>query len=864
MGTLFRSEEMALCQLFIQPEASYTSVATLGEAGVVQFRDLNAGVNSFQRKFVSEVRRCDEMERKLRYIEVEVSKDRIFVPESNVCPPAPNAREITQLESHLERTESEILELSHNAVNLKSNYLELTELKYVLEKAHAFFQESFCLKQQEGASGSGNNDSLTKALISDESQQQSSRGRLGFVAGVVPRERVPAFERMLWRISRGNVFLRQAELEEPLEDPATGNEIYKTVFVAFFQGEQLKHRVKKVCSGFHASFYQCPSSHTQRQELLKGIKTRLADLNLVLNQTRDHKQTVLRSVAEKLHGWTVQVRKMKAIYHTLNLFNMDVTKKCLIGECWVPVNDLTFIRKTLLDGSKAVGSSIPSFLNVIETNENPPTFHRTNKFTEGFQNLIDSYGIACYREVNPALYTIITFPFLFAVMFGDAGHGAILAIFGGIMIYFEQMFLKKKSNNEIWNIFFGGRYIIFLMGLFSIYTGIIYNDFFSKAVNAFGSSWFSNYNESTILSNSDITLDPVYQYKQYPYPIGVDPVWQISSNKIVFFNSFKMKLSIIFGVVHMIFGVMLSVINHIHFKRKMSIILEFLPQLILLILLFFYMVMLMFMKWTLYGPQNPLKTSPRCAPSILIMFINMMLFKNNEPFPGCDEYMYDNQEFIQRLIVFFSFLCIPVMLFGKPIYLIYFANKPTKRHFSSNGEAHQGIELQESRNMDVETDVVTAETQETLETLMAQTETEQDVQPVEEHEEPSEIFIHQVIHTIEYVLSTVSHTASYLRLWALSLAHAQLSDVLWGMVLKIGLQRESHVGALVLFIMFALWAVFTVAILVMMEGLSAFLHTLRLHWVEFMSKFYTGTGYAFQPFSFKHILESEEYTCNEE
>lgn len=45
------------------------------------------------------------------------------------------------------------------------------------------------------------------------------------------------------------------------------------------------------------------------------------------------------------------VRKMKAIYHTMNLFNMDVSKKCLIGECWVPVADLRIVQTCLTEGS---------------------------------------------------------------------------------------------------------------------------------------------------------------------------------------------------------------------------------------------------------------------------------------------------------------------------------------------------------------------------------------------------------------------------------------------------------------------------------------------------------------------------------
>ncbi|KAK7080088.1 Unc-32p [Halocaridina rubra] len=828
MGSIFRSEAMSLCQLFLSSEAAYNCVSEIGEVGLVQFRDLNPDVNAFQRKFVHEVRRCDEMERKLRYLEKQMNKDQLTIIDTGENPEAPQPREMIDLEATFEKLENEMKEVNANAETLKKNSLELTELLHVLKITQLFFNEN----------DSEPSSSITQNLIPAE--EGKGPVQLGFVAGVILRERMPMFERMLWRVCRGNVFVRQVQIEEPLEDPVTGDEVYKTVFIIFFQGEQLKTKVKKICEGCRATMYPCPESHAERTEMAQGVKGRLDDLRTVLSQTTDHRRRVLEAAAKHMRTWFIKVRKIKAIYHTLNMLNLDVTNKCLIAECWIPTNDLGLIQNALRKGTEKSGSSVQPILNCMDTTLMPPTFHRTNKFTSGFQTLIDSYGIASYREVNPALYTTTTFPFLFAVMFGDAGHGLIMLLFSAWMVIREKALIAAKMKGEIWNIFFGGRYIILLMSMFSIYTGIIYNDIFSKSFNIFGSAWhIGNSTEATPESLEhweSLTLDPKYRdiYEGIPYPVGFDPMWQISLNKINFQNSYKMKISIIIGVFHMIFGIMVSLLNHTFFMKTISIVCEFIPQMIFLLSLFGWLCIMVFIKWISYGcgEEFDIVHDSSCAPSVLITFINMVLMKKDklDPESKCKVFMFDGQFNFQFILLISAVICVPIMLVPKPFFM--------RRQHNMKMNAQRVQPVTEGGESSA-------------------------VLPVEEGEheefEFSEVFIEQAIHTIEFVLGSVSHTASYLRLWALSLAHGQLSEVLWNMVMAIGLKQSNViVGSIMLYLIFAAWAALTVSILVLMEGLSAFLHTLRLHWVEFQSKFYKGEGYAFTPLTFKHIVNDDE------
>ena len=149
-----------------------------------------------------------------------------------------------------------------------------------------------------------------------------------------------------------------------------------------------------------------------------------------------------------------------------------------------------------------------SSIKVIEADgAEPPTYFKSNEFKAMFQLIVDTYGVPTYKEVNPGLFVIVGFPFLFGVMFGDIGHGSILFLFGLYLLIFKDKILADKTSMLRGVV--PARYLVTFMGFFALYCGLIYNDFLSISMDFFGSCYPVN--------DVDIT---VYPKKDCVYPFG--------------------------------------------------------------------------------------------------------------------------------------------------------------------------------------------------------------------------------------------------------------------------------------------------------------------------------------------------------
>ncbi|OAY52465.1 V-type proton ATPase subunit a3 [Manihot esculenta] len=804
---LFRSEAMQLVQLIIPIESAHLTVSYLGDLGLLQFKDLNAEKSPFQRTYAAQIKKCGEMARKLRFFKEQMEKAGV----------SPSSKPLTQtdidmdgLELKLGELESELVEMNANNDKLQRAYNELIEYKLVLLKAGEFFSSalsSATAQQRELESRQVGEESLDTPLLADQeiSTDSSKQVKLGFLSGLVPKEKSLAFERIIFRATRGNVFIRQAAVEEPVKDPVSGEKTEKNVFVVFYSGERAKTKILKICEAFGANRYPFTEDFGKQHQMIDEVSGRVSELKTTIDAGLAHRSNLLHTIGDQFVQWNSLVRKEKSIYHTLNMLSLDVTKKCLVAEGWSPVFGSKQIQEALQRAAFDSNSQVGAIFQVLHTRESPPTYFRTNKFTTAFQEIVDAYGVAKYQEANPGVYTIVTFPFLFAVMFGDWGHGICLLLATLVFIIREKK-LSGQKLGDITEMTFGGRYVILMMALFSIYTGLIYNEFFSVPFALFGRSAYA----CRDLSCRDATTEGLIKVGP-AYPFGVDPVWHGTRSELPFLNSLKMKMSILLGVAQMNLGIILSYFNAVYFRNGLNIWFQFIPQMIFLNSLFGYLSLLIIVKW--------------CTGSQADLY-HVMIYMFLSPTDELGEnQLFVGQKIVQQVLLLLALVSVPWMLLPKPFLL-------KKQH----QDRHQGQSY--------------APLQSTEESL--QVEVNHDAH---EEFEFSEVFVHQLIHTIEFVLGAVSNTASYLRLWALSLAHSELSSVFYEKVLLLA-WGFNNIAILIVGIIVFIFA--TVGVLLVMETLSAFLHALRLHWVEFQNKFYEGDGYKFYPFSFALLSDEDE------
>jgi V-type H+-transporting ATPase subunit a len=275
-------------------------------------------------------------------------------------------------------------------------------------------------------------------------------------------------------------------------------------------------------------------------------------------------------------------------------------------------------------------------------------------------------------------------------------------------------------------------------------------------------------------------------------------------------------MSILLGVSQMNLGIMMSYFNAKFFRNSVNVWCQFVPQLLFLNSLFGYLSMLIIIKWCTGSKADLYHV-------MIYMFLSPMDdMGENELFP--------HQKYVQQVLLVTALVAVPWMLIPKPFLLKW---EHEKRH-----QGHQYTPLEGAD-----------------ESVVAELGVHHEESNHHEEFEFSEIFVHQLIHTIEFVLGAVSNTASYLRLWALSLAHSELSTVFYDKVLLLTL---GYNNVIILAIGVVIFIFATVGVLLVMETLSAFLHALRLHWVEYQNKFYEGDGYKFAPFSFALISDEEE------
>lgn len=715
----------------------------------------------------------------------------------------------------------------------------------------------------------------------------------------------------------------------------------REILVVYISSLSLRSLCLKTLENGGATVFDVAASPQRREEQLRGASADLLDAEKAYALSKVRLDALTSKCAEKLDAVSDYVAHSKAAYHTLNLFHRSEGSAVLSGVFWAPADALDYLHGCASSVSgrypglpPVVLTELPVFSAKYHNGTAPdpqeiakcaerfpflrncqpemlqaaPSSFRTDKFTRVYQAMVESYGSPTYKEINPAFFYLYQFPFTFSIMFGDIGHGVLNAVAAALMCIFEKRLSKVKS--DLLELLFSGRYLILMMSVFSIITGVLYNDYFALAFDWFGSRYHWS-SDDPLGASTRTFVGRAPESGSPAYPFGLDPYWHWGDNSMVFINSYKMKMAVIIGITQMIFGLILKLVNYVHMRKYFDLITCWIPEFCFMTGFFGYMVFAIVYKWLHSWPEG---SNP---PALTNMLIQMFLSIGSLSDEGHLFNDSDLQNRLQLALVFICLISVVWLALAKPVALIVrmklgsrgkekankarktsgavktatttktarnaettpSAKKPHKRSTESSpspaglprepsdgsarpedieAHAHARPTLKGAEEMRPSYEGSREDSHDAMHAARTVQETTAPPGPEKADEAKAgvgDIVVQQVIHTIEFVLGCISHTASYLRLWALSLAHSQLAEVffdeLMGMALDLRVTENEALNSVVMgvsmFIFYSAWFGASVVVLCLMEALSAYLHGLRLAWIEFNDKFFQAEGYQFDP-----------------
>jgi len=285
---------------------------------------------------------------------------------------------------------------------------------------------------------------------------------------------------------------------------------------------------------------------------LTTIKTNISKIMQQISEKKAElvKQTLeLRSLGELAMKSTKAKPEFKAIRSDLSSLraiaeeldevikvenNMGRCATTVYLEAWVPNHCLIKVIegiKKITKGKCIIEKEPPKSEDIVPTVIKP-----VPRFLEAFEKLTFSLGYPGPEEVNPVYIMAITFPLLFGIMFADVGQGAILLLFGLIMLYFRgNVDINKVGDIMRYFLFAGGLFV--LCGISAICFGFLFGEFFGPSG----------------------VLHPIILTTIGPFQIGgFDPMHEPLS---------MLRFAIFIGVMILGLGLVLRVVNNIRKNR---------------------------------------------------------------------------------------------------------------------------------------------------------------------------------------------------------------------------------------------------------------------------------------------------------